>query len=198
MYFVVKIEQKSLLTAIKFKLIYSFANMNLRNIHILNYITYTFFVMFFTVKLHAQKVEIGKAFKGKASYYHKKFSGRKTASGERLNNSDFTCAHKYFPFGTMIEVENPGTKIWVVVRVNDRGPFSKNRVLDLTYEAAKKLGMVSKGVIRINAKVVGKDGEILLFREGSTEHNFQQIFPKDSLKVVIPYLPETSASKKNN
>jgi rare lipoprotein A len=172
--------------------------MNLRNKHILNYITYMLFVIFFSGKLNAQKVEIGKSFKGTASYYHKKFSGRKTASGERLNNSDFTCAHKYFPFGTMIEVENPGTKIWVVVRVNDRGPFSKNRVLDLTYEAAKKLGMVSKGVIRINAKVVGKDGEILLFREGSTEHNFQQIFPKDSLKVVIPYLPETSASKKNN
>ena len=172
--------------------------MDLKNKRILNYITYTFFVMFFAGKLQAQKVEIGKTFKGKASYYHKKFSGRKTASGERLNNSDFTCAHKFLPFGTMIEVENPVTKKWVVVRVNDRGPFSKSRVLDLSYEAAKVLGMISKGIITINAKVVGKNGEILLFREGSTEDNFQQIFPKDSVGVVVPYLPETSASKKKN
>lgn len=139
--------------------------MNLRNKRILNYIIYTFFVVFFTGKVRAQKVEIGKTFKGKASYYHKKFSGRKTASGERLNNSDFTCAHKYFPFGTMIEVENPVTKKWVVVRVNDRGPFVKNRVLDLSHEAAKMLGMISKGVVSVNAKVVGKDGKILLFKE---------------------------------
>lgn len=172
--------------------------MDLKNEHTLIYITYTFLVMFFTGKLQAQNLEIGKTFNGKASYYHKKFSGRKTASGERLNNSDFTCAHKFFPFGTMIEVENPMSKKWVVVRVNDRGPFSKSRVLDLSYEAAKVLGMISKGIISINAKVVGKDGEILLYREGSTEDNFQQIFSKDSLNVVVPYLPETSASKKKN
>jgi rare lipoprotein A len=172
--------------------------MDLRSKRILKYISYTLFLLVFSVTLQAQTVEIGKTFKGKASFYHKNFSGRKTASGERLNNKDFTCAHKYLPFGTMIEVENPNNKKWVVVRVNDRGPFSKSRVIDLSYEAAKTLGMISKGVMAINAKVVGKDGEIMLFRDGSTEDNFQQIFQRDSLGVVVPYLPETSASKKKN
>lgn len=172
--------------------------MDLKSKRILKYISYTFLLLSVTVNLYAQKVEIGKTFKGKASYYHKKFSGRKTASGERLDNKDFTCAHKYYPFGTMIEVENPVTKKWVIVRVNDRGPFSKGRVLDLSYEAAKMIGMLSKGIMAINAKVVGKDGEILLYREGSTEDNFQEIFPKDSTQLVVPFLPETSASKKKN
>jgi rare lipoprotein A len=172
--------------------------MDLRSKRILKYISYTLLVLVFSVTLQAQNIEIGKSFKGNASYYHKSFSGRKTASGERLNNKDFTCAHKSLPFGTMIEVENPSTKKWVVVRVNDRGPFSKSRVIDLSYEAAKTLDMLSKGVMTINAKVVGKNGEIMLFRDGSTEDNFQEIFKRDSVAVEVPFLPETSASKKKN
>ena len=121
----------------------------------------------------------------------------KTASGERLNNVDFTCAHKYLPFGTMIEVENPVTHRWVVVRVNDRGPFSKGRVVDLSYSAAKEIGMIQKGIIRVNCKVVGKNGEILLAREGATEENFREIFQQNEAdSVKIPMLPE-SAKKKN-
>ncbi|MBK6977113.1 MAG: septal ring lytic transglycosylase RlpA family protein [Cytophagaceae bacterium] len=73
----------------------------------------------------AQKVDIGKEYKGTASYYSLKFSGRKTASGERLNNKEYTCAHRYLPFGTMLEVENPKTGKWVIVRVNDRRPFQQ-------------------------------------------------------------------------
>lgn len=155
------------------------------------------FSLFLISKLRAQKVEIGKTFKGSASYYHKKFTGRKTASGERLNNVDFTCAHRYLPFGTMIEVENPVTHRWVVVRVNDRGPFSKGRVVDLSYSAAKEIGMIQKGIIRVNCKVVGKNGEILLAREGATEENFREIFQQNEAdSVKIPMLPE-SAKKKN-
>ena len=172
--------------------------MDLRKNSILNYISFTFFFLLLSVNLKAQKVEIGKEFKGKSSYYGKKFSGRKTASGERLNNRDFTCAHKFFPFGTMIEAENPITKQWIVVRVNDRGPFTKGRVLDLTYEAAKTIGLLQKGIMNVNAKIVGIDGEIMLFRDGSTEDNFQEIFGKDSTQLNVPYLPETSAKKKKN
>ncbi len=186
------IEQKNLNKSILF------ANMDLRKNSILKYISFTFFLLLFTVNLQAQKVEIGKEFKGKSSYYGKKFSGRRTASGERLNNRDFTCAHKFFPFGTMIEVENPITKQWVVVRVNDRGPFTKGRVLDLSYEAAKTIGLLQKGIMNVNAKVVGIDGEIMLFRDGSTEDNFQELFAKDSIQLIVPYLPETSAKKKKN
>lgn len=188
----IEIKQKNLNKSILF------ANMDLRKNSILKYISFTFFLLLLSVNLQAQKVEIGATFKGKASYYAKKFSGRRTASGERLDNRDFTCAHKFYPFGTMIEVENPVSKKWVVVRVNDRGPFTKGRVLDLSYEAAKTIGLLQKGIMNINAKVVGIDGEIMLFRDGSTEDNFQEVFEKDSTQVIVPYLPQTSAKKKKN
>lgn len=173
-------------------------NMDLKSECIPKCIAYLLFLLLLSVNLQAQNIDLGKSFKGSASFYHKNFSGRKTASGERLNNNDYTCAHKFLPFGTMIEVENPITRKWVIVRVNDRGPFSKSRVLDLSYEAAKNLGMISKGVLAINAKVVGKEGEIILFREGSTESNFQEIFPKDNAEVMVPFLPESSTIHKKN
>lgn len=144
----------------------------------------------------AQTTEIGKTFKGKASYYHKKFHGRKTASGELFSNLDYTCAHRTLPFGTMIEVENPLSHKWVIVRVNDRGPFSKSRVLDLSYQAAKELGMIQKGIIFVSAKIVGKNGEVMLFREGTTEDNYLEIFPSDSSQFKAPLIPETLTTKK--
>jgi rare lipoprotein A len=144
----------------------------------------------------AQKPEVGSAFKGKASYYHKKFHGRKTSSGEFFNNLAYTCAHRTLPFGTMLEVENPISHKWVIVRVNDRGPYAKNRVLDLSYQAAKEVGMVQKGIIFVKAKIVGKDGEILLFREGSTESNYLEIFSTDSSQLKVPLIPTSVSTKK--
>ncbi|MBK9511889.1 MAG: septal ring lytic transglycosylase RlpA family protein [Cytophagaceae bacterium] len=143
----------------------------------------------------AQKVDIGKEYKGTASYYSLKFSGRKTASGERLNNKEYTCAHRYLPFGTMLEVENPKTGKWVIVRVNDRGPFSKGRIVDLSFAAAKEIGMIQKGVISVNAKVVGKNGEIMLAREGATESNFNDIYSKDSSNDLNLQLVKDQANK---
>jgi rare lipoprotein A len=149
----------------------------------------------FMSKTHAQKPEVGNAFKGKASYYHKKFHGRKTASGELFNNLEYTCAHRTLPFGTMLEVENPVSHKWIIVRVNDRGPFAKNRVLDLSYQAAKEVGMVQKGIIFVKAKIIGKDGEVMLFREGSTESNYLEIFPTDSCQFKVPLIPESVSIK---
>ncbi|WP_029519824.1 septal ring lytic transglycosylase RlpA family protein [Persephonella sp. IF05-L8] len=92
--------------------------------------------------------------KGIASYYGKKFHGRKTASGERYNMYKYTAAHKYLPFGTILLVKNLKNGRTVKVRINDRGPFVKGRVLDLSYAAAKKLGMLRAGIVPVIAKVL--------------------------------------------
>ena len=73
--------------------------------------------------------------KGVASYYHDKFNGKKTASGERFSNKEYTAAHKNLPFGTKIRVTNLENKKSVIVTVNDRGPFSKDREIDLSKKA---------------------------------------------------------------
>ena len=83
---------------------------------------------------------------GKASYYAHSFNGRKTASGERLHPDSLTCAHRTFPFGTMLKVYNPANGRSVIVRVTDRGPFVRGRIIDLSWRAAKELDIVSKGV----------------------------------------------------
>jgi len=84
-----------------------------------------------------------------ASWYGKKFNGRTTASGERFNMYAMTCAHRTFRFGTKLRVTNPDNNKSVVVTVNDRGPFIKGRTLDLSYGAAKKIGLIRKGVGRV-------------------------------------------------
>ncbi len=86
-------------------------------------------------------LRVDKKLKGIASYYGGKFHGRKTASGDTFNQNEMTCAHKTLPFGTKLEVTNPSNGKEVEVVVNDRGPFIKNRVLDLSKGAARKLGI---------------------------------------------------------
>ena len=86
---------------------------------------------------------------GMASYYGDKFHGKKTASGEIFNKWDYTCAHKKLPFGTRLRVTNLKNKKSVIVRVNDRGPFVKGRIVDLSYAAAKKIGMITYGVVKV-------------------------------------------------
>lgn len=98
--------------------------------------------------------------KGKASFYSKKFHGRKTAGGERVNNEAFSAAHRTLPFNTMVEITNLGNNRSVVVRINDRGPFCKGRVVDMTYAAAKAIGMVRQGVANVKLRVVGSNGMI--------------------------------------
>ncbi len=82
---------------------------------------------------------------GRASYYAKSFNGRKTASGERLHPDSLTCAHRTYSFGTMLHVYNPANGKSVVVRVIDRGPFVRGRIIDLSWRAAKELGIISQG-----------------------------------------------------
>jgi len=87
--------------------------------------------------------------KGKASFYAKSFNGRKTASGERLHSDSLTCAHRTYPFGTKLKVYNPANGRSIIVRVTDRGPFVRGRIIDLSWRAAKELDIISKGVAMV-------------------------------------------------
>jgi len=91
---------------------------------------------------------------GKASYYGDKFHGRKTASGEIYDHNKFTAAHPTLKFGTLVRVTNLKNDLRVTVRINDRGPFSKNRIIDLSKAAAKKLKMIEAGVVDVLVEII--------------------------------------------
>jgi rare lipoprotein A len=94
---------------------------------------------------------------GRASWYK---MGHTTASGERMNANALAAAHRTLPFGTQVRVENLGNGKSVVVRVNDRGPYSGGRVIDVTRGAAQQLGMIKSGVARVKVTVVGGKGRL--------------------------------------
>lgn len=90
-----------------------------------------------------------------ASYYHDKFNGRKTASGEKFDNERFTAAHRKFPFGTMLKVTNIASGKSVVVVVNDRGPFTKGREIDLSRKAYKTIAASqTSGLMKVKIEVI--------------------------------------------
>ena len=93
----------------------------------------------------------GRSFSGMASFYGNE-SGSKTASGQRFNQNALTAAHRSLPFGTKLRVSHGGRS--VVVTINDRGPFIRGRVLDLSTGAARAIGLTSAGVGRVTAEVV--------------------------------------------
>jgi rare lipoprotein A len=93
----------------------------------------------------------GRSFAGVASFYGNE-SGSQTASGQRFNQNALTCAHRSLPFGTKLRVTHRGQS--VVVTVNDRGPFIKGRVLDLSTAAARAVGLTSSGVGHVTAEVI--------------------------------------------
>lgn len=100
------------------------------------------------------EVTVGQTQSGVASYYADRFHGRKTASGVRYNKNTLSAAHKTLPLGTKVEVTDARSGKRVVVKINDRGPFVKGRVIDLSRAAARKLGMIKKGVTPVKVKVL--------------------------------------------
>lgn len=92
---------------------------------------------------------------GIASWYGKKFHGRKTSNGETYNMYALTAAHKTLPMGTWVKVYNRDTDQEIIVRVNDRGPFVRGRIIDMSYTGAKKLGMVGPGTARVTVTALG-------------------------------------------
>lgn len=90
---------------------------------------------------------------GLATYYGRKFNNKKTASGEMYRKDSLVCAHRTYPFGTLLRVRSMKDNREVIVRVIDRGPRAKKRIIDLSYAAAKELRMVNHGVIPVEVSV---------------------------------------------
>lgn len=90
--------------------------------------------------------------RGKASYYSKRATGARSASGQRIHHDSLTCAHRYYPFGTMLKITNLRNNKSVIVEVIDRGPFGRGRIIDLSWAAAKEIDMISQGVATVKVE----------------------------------------------
>ena len=101
-----------------------------------------------------------KANAGTASFYAKKFEGKRTSSGQRYRATQRTAAHRTYAFGTLLEITNRDNGLKTIVRVNDRGPHLKSRLIDLSYLAAKDLGLISSGVAKVTMKVISLGNEM--------------------------------------
>ena len=137
-------------------------------------------------KRHAQETAVHKhnVQKGKASYYSKRATGARSASGERIHHDSLTCAHKKYPFGTILRVTNLSNNKSVDVRVTDRGPYGRGRVIDLSYAAAKAIGMLAQGVAMVEVKPVTE--KIVPYRmeeDDMPEFEFEFVKP-DEYKVA--------------
>lgn len=106
-----------------------------------------------------------------ATYYGNKFHGRRTASGEIYNQYHLTCAHKSLPFDTQLIVTNPNNGKTVEVRVNDRGPFTRGRDIDLSYAAAKEIGIILQGVAPVEVIVIHPENN----KNDNSEDSFLEI-----------------------
>ncbi len=103
------------------------------------------------VKAHDTSAETQE---GMASFYHDKFQGRTTASGEPFDQDALTAAHPNLPFGTEVIVTRPDTGREVTVVINDRGPFVRGRIIDLSKRAARELGIINRGVAPVMVTMV--------------------------------------------
>jgi rare lipoprotein A len=95
-----------------------------------------------------------KTIKGRASWYGAKHHGRKTASGEPFNKNSLTAAHRTLPFGTKVQVVNVKNGKSVIVKINDRGPFRRNLIIDLSHAAAGAIGMIRSGITSVELRVL--------------------------------------------
>ena len=118
------------------------------------------FVSSCTLSAHRQHYAAGYVERGIASWYGEDFHGRPTSSGEIYNMYDLTAAHKLMPLGTIAKITNLENDQSVVVKINDRGPFIEGRIIDLSYSAAREIGMAEKGLSRVEIEVL-KWGESL-------------------------------------
>lgn len=106
----------------------------------------------------AEGYPLGYTQRGIASWYGPGFHGNQTANGERYNMHKFTAAHRTLPMGALVEVRSLTSGKRIKVRINDRGPFVRGRIIDLSYKAAKALGMAVKGTDKVEIRVIGYRG----------------------------------------
>ena len=106
-----------------------------------------------------QKIPVGYTQIGIASWYGPNFNGQKTSNGEIYNMYAFTAAHKTLPMNTIVKVTNLRNNKSVIVRINDRGPFVANRIIDLSYAAAKQIGLDKSGTAPVKLEVIKFEGK---------------------------------------
>jgi rare lipoprotein A len=128
------------------------------------------------------------ALHGVASWYGEEFAGRTTANGEIFDPSLLTAAHRTLPFGTVLDITNPKTRQTVRVRVNDRGPFIGGRIIDLSYGAAQRIGLIEPGIGEVDIKLV---------RVGSGEREPPVPFEATVAEApkVVPIVPAPTAPR---
>jgi len=127
--------------------------------------TFYVLVLLSLIKVNPASAQLlGKEEQGRASFYAHMFHGRKTSLGEPFNQKEYTAAHRTLPFNTMVEVTNLSNKRTVIVRINDRGPYHRSRLIDLSRSAAQYLGILGAGVANVTLRVVGMEGMVLLGR----------------------------------
>ncbi len=136
--------------------------------------------------------------KGKASYYSKRATGNHTASGEKVHHDSLTCAHRTHPFGTLLKVRNLANGKEVIVKVTDRGPFGRGRVIDLSYRAAKELDMLAQGVGTVEVSVYHEEAvpfELPPYEMPETDFSTYEV---DVTNSVLDFNKKTIKEKKHS
>jgi rare lipoprotein A len=145
--------------------------------------------------------ELGEESYGIASFYSQQFYSKKTANQERLKRNTYTAAHRIYPFNTLLEVTNIYNKKSVIVRINDRGPYKRGRIIDLTEAAAKRLNLKRVGLAKVKLKVIGFENEMMLIPyhelELETLPKFNaKFYQKTRLKYKKKYQPKNKVRNK--
>jgi rare lipoprotein A len=140
--------------------------------------------------LCAQQTEALFTAQGKASYYANKFEGRPTANGEKFTNAELTAAHPSLAFNTLVKVTNTTNGKSVVVRINDRGPHTKARVLDMSRAAAKELDMIQSGIATVKIEIIDspmEDTKELYTIHSIPQQSLSAAAPTPDKKITIPF-----------
>ena len=116
--------------------------------------------LFLSISVKSQ--DLGEESYGIASYYSNDFYSKKTANQEPLKRGNLTAAHRIYPFNTLVEVTNIQNKKSIIVRINDRGPYKRGRIIDLTEIGAKKISLKKIGLAKVKLKIVGFENELML------------------------------------
>ncbi|WP_051313237.1 septal ring lytic transglycosylase RlpA family protein [Sporocytophaga myxococcoides] len=141
-----------------------------------------FFFLFFTWKV-VLFAQTNSSEEGLASYYADKFHGRRTASGDKYHKNKLTAAHRTLPFHTKVKVTNLSNDSSVIVTINDRGPYGKGKIIDLSYCAAKELNFIKKGVTKVKIEILS---DSLIIQDTVSKSNTAIL---DKAEKAIPSSP---------
>ncbi|EHK90932.1 septal ring lytic transglycosylase RlpA family protein [Aggregatibacter actinomycetemcomitans] len=154
----------------------------------------------YTTKPHQTAKNYSK--QGIASYYHHKFNGRKTSNGDIYDSTLYTAAHKTLPLNSYAVVTNMYNQRKVIVHINDRGPFAKDRIIDLSHAAAKEIGIVNygMGLVKVEALHVDAKGELsgagisTLAKASRTEEGLKRLADNETVSTPVPRKSRKAAS----